>query len=470
MNCFNRNKTYLIFGTGITGKSAVYFCEKHHLNYFITDDNEEKLRTLIVNNKYVDESRKIYKYNNEILKKNNIDYLILSPSIHSQFEPHKIVIIAREIGIEIIPDIDLFYCFLQDFNNKNRTNKKLICITGTNGKSTTTALTAHLLNNIGLNAIACGNIGINVLSLDVKKYDYFVVEMSSYNLFLMNYAKFECSVLLNITEDHLAYHGTMENYANAKEKALLNSDFGIICIDTEYTKHIANKDTKYIQISTNSELNNGFYWKNNTFYKNGKIIYNGIFQNLIGKHNIENILCSVVCCKKICENNNIDIKIEDIFEKVKGFQGLKHRIQFVRNIEGIDFYNDSKGTNADSTQKALNSFEDRDIYLIAGGQRKTAGFYFLKNDLKNVKCIFLIGDATESFAKELKELHIPFEKCEIMKNAINIAFHKAKSDFDINKEIKPVILLSPLCASWDQYKSFEERGDDFIKIVENLEV
>jgi len=464
-SCFDKNKTYLIFGTGITGKAGMEFCKKNNLKYYITDDNTENLKTLKIDNNNIEEQNKIYSYNEDILKSKTIDYLLLSPSIHAQHDKHKIVKIAEKLNIEIIPDIDLFYCYLQEYNKKHNTNKKIIAITGTNGKSTTTSLMAYILNHFDKKAIACGNIGLNTLLIDIEKYDYFVAEMSSYNLFLMQYCKFELSILLNITEDHISYHGNIENYAKAKEKSILNSKIGIICTDDEYTKQIVKNNDNIIQVSLNNK-NDEYYYDNNKFYEKNIKIFEGEFDNLIGLHNIQNIFCSFVGAKYILKNEigNNKISNQDIFDAIKSFKGLPHRNQFIKNVDGIDFYNDSKGTNADSTQKALQSFKNRPIYLIAGGQRKTAGFYFLKNDLNNVKKVFLIGEAMDSFSKELDDLKIKYEKCKTLDNAVKQSFIEAKKE----NQNRPIILLSPLCASWDQYKSFEERGDDFIKKVEKL--
>lgn len=460
----NFDKTFLIFGCGITGQSAVSFCKRHNLKFYITDDNEEILKNIKIENEKLEEKYKIYHYDKNKLK--DVDYLLLSPSVHCQYKPHNIVLLANELNIEIIADIDLFYCYLINYNRKYHTNKKIICITGTNGKSTTTALTSYLLNQFNLKSVACGNIGLNVLSLSIEEFNYFIVEMSSYNLYLMKYAIFNISVLLNITEDHISYHGTMENYVGAKEKSILNSKKSIVCIDDIYTSKIAqnNIDTIKITISNNSVVNCNYIFNNGSFFEKNKLIYSGVFPNLVGNHNIQNIFCSVVCCYNILIDENKNITIEDIFEKVKTFKGLKHRIQFVKNIDGIDFYNDSKGTNADSTQKALQSFKNRPIYLIAGGQRKTAGFLFLKNDLQYVRCVFLIGEAENSFSNELIKLNIKYVKCGNMKKAIEEAFMIAKKDNLFNS----VVLLSPLCASWDQYSNYEERGEHFIKIVDNL--
>lgn len=476
MSCFDKTKRYLIFGTGITGKGMAYFCQKNGLRFYITDDNNEKLKNLknVLGDKKENdikqydilEEQKIYDYTLEKIAEKKIDFLLLSPAVHAQNQPHKIVIMAQKLGIKIVPDIDLLYAYLQEYNKQNHCDKKIVAITGTNGKSTTTAIVEHILKTLGKRAIMCGNNQTNCLVPDVEKYDFFIVEMSSYNLFLSQTARFDCGVLLNITEDHLEYHGTMENYADAKMKVISKSNDAVFCVDSEWCKKIAY-DIKYSQIikncrivSVENVLKKGFSWKNDILYLNAKSIFEGEFPNLKGRHNVENILCAVACVY------NFEKDFSKIFEAIKSFQGLKHRMQFVRAIDDIEFINDSKGTNADSTQKALQAYVSDDVYLIAGGQRKSAGFLFLKDDLASVKCVFLIGDATESFAEELDNLGVKYKKCGTMDVAVKMAFKQAKEARTTNK--KKVVLLSPLCASWDQYKSFEARGEDFIKIVNGL--
>ena len=489
MKCLSKKNTYLVFGIGTTGKATIYFLQKNNYNFYVSDDSEEKLKNLTVNNKIINETQKIYKLDEEDLKEKNINFIVLSPSVHAQNNPHEIVNIANKLGITIIPDIDLFYEYVLQYNRLHKTHKKLIAITGTNGKSTTTALTEFLFNQFGKKAVACGNIGVNTLSLDVKQYDLFITEMSSYNLFLLKNTLFETSVLLNITNDHLDYHGSIENYIDAKFKAIKQAKIKILCIDDKnisnflkknyqlHPKNLKLKNNDYINndnvnnivyISTKQILDNGWSWKKNTFFYNKEPIFSGTFDNLPGMHNIENILSSVVCVTKTLNINDLRI-IHDIFEKVHLFQGLPHRLQFVKKINEIYFINDSKATNANSTQKALKTLKNNDIYLIAGGRRKTDGFLSITNDLKHVKHVYLIGEASESFSQELNSIGIKYTKCFNMTNAVLTATKEARKNIYLNKrKHKTIVLLSPLCASWDQYKDFEERGNDFIKIVNSI--
>ena len=443
--------TYLVFGLARSGIAASKFFEKNGYNFYATDDNEEAIKGL-----EVDEKHKIYDYNN-IMRE--VDFVVLSPGVHVQNHPHKIVELARKNGVELISDVDIFYNHIQQRADKN--DKKIIAITGTNGKSTTTALTAHILNKTGHKAIACGNIGLAVLAdeVDIDKYDFFVVEMSSTNLHLSGHTTFDCGCLLNITEDHIEYHGSMESYAAAKEKCVSCSKIAVVCVDDDYTKAIAERHDNVVQVSKNGILKSGFSWADDTFYADKTKIEQIKFQNLLGTHNVENILCSCAVCAQF------GVDFRTALQAAKTFTTLHHRMEFVREINGIKFINDSKATNADSTQKALRALADNDIYLIAGGRRKTAGLLALKDDLRAVKCVFLIGEAVESFAEELNKLNKKFVKCGTMQNAVKAAFEEAKKD---NSEKNKIVLLSPVCSSWDQYSCFEERGEDFCKNVNQL--
>ena len=450
-SCLSKDFTYLVFGLAKIGIATSKFFEKNGYNFYATDDNEEVIKQLDVADKH-----KIYDYNN-IMRE--VDFVVLSQGVHVQNHPHKIVELARKNGVELISDVDIFYNHIQQRADKN--DKKIIAITGTNGKSTTTALTAHILNKTGRKAIACGNIGLAVLAdeVDIDKYDFFVVEMSSTNLHLTGHTAFDCGCLLNITEDHIEYHGTMENYVAAKEKCISCSKTAVVCVDDDYTKTIAERHDNVVRVSKNGVLKSGFSWADDVFYENEQKIEQIKFYNLLGMHNVENILCSCAVCAQF------GVSFQVALQAAKTFTTLHHRMEFVREIDGIKFINDSKATNADSTQKALRALGENEIYLIAGGRRKTAGLLALKDDLQAVKCVFLIGDAVESFAEELNKLNKKFVKCGTMQNAVKAAFEEAKQD---KSEKSKIVLLSPVCSSWDQYSCFEERGDDFCSIVNEI--
>lgn len=450
-SCLSKDYTYLVFGLARIGVATSKFFEKHGYNFYATDDNTDAIKQL-----EVDEKHKIYDYNNIMQE---VDFLVLSPGVHVQNHPHKIVKLAQKNGVKLISDVDIFYNHIQ--RRADWKDKKIIAITGTNGKSTTTALTAHILNATGHKAIACGNIGVAVLAdeVDIDKYDFFVVEMSSTNLHLSGHTTFDCGCLLNITEDHIEYHGSMESYAAAKEKCVSLSKIAVVCVDDDYTKAIAERNNNVVQVSKNGILRSGFSWAGDVFYENEQKIEQIKFQNLLGVHNVENILCSCAVCAQF------GVDFQAALQAAKTFTTLHHRMEFVREIDGIKFINDSKATNADSTQKALRALAENEIYLIAGGRRKTAGLLALKDDLRNVKCVFLIGEAVESFAEELNKLNKKFVKCGTMQDAVKAAFEEAKND---KSEADKIVLLSPVCSSWDQYSCFEERGEDFCKNVNQL--
>ena len=450
-SCLSKDYTYLVFGLARIGIATSKFFEKYGYNFYATDDNEETIKRLDVSDKH-----KIYDYK-KIIK--DVDFIVLSQGVHVQNHPNDVVKLAQKHNVELISDVDIFYNFIQQRADNN--DKKIIAITGTNGKSTTTALTAHILNKTGHKAIACGNIGVAVLAdeVSIDDYDFFVVEMSSTNLYLSGHTTFDCGCLLNITEDHIEYHGSMESYAAAKEKCVSFSKIAVVCVDDDYTKAIAERNKNVVYVSKKCVLKSGFSWAGDVFYENEQKIEQIKFQNLLGTHNVENILCSCAVCAQF------GVSFRAALQAAKTFKTLHHRMEFVREIDGIKFINDSKATNADSTQKALRALAENDIYLIAGGRRKTAGLLGLKDDLQTVKCVFLIGEATESFAEELTKLNKKFVKCGTMQNAIKTAFEEAKKNNTCGNKI---VLLSPVCSSWDQYLCFEERGEDFCKTVNQL--
>ena len=239
-SCLSKDYKYLVFGLARIGIATSKFFEKNGYHFYATDDNEEAIKQLEVADEH-----KIYDYE-KIIK--YVDFLVLSQGVHVQNHPHKIVELAKKNGVKLISDVDIFYNHIQERADKN--DKKIIAITGTNGKSTTTALTSHILNKTGHKAIACGNIGLAVLAdeVDIDKYDFFVVEISSTNLHLSNYTTFDCGCLLNITEDHIEYHGSMESYSAAKEKCVSCSKIAVVCVDDDYTKAIAERHKNIVHV------------------------------------------------------------------------------------------------------------------------------------------------------------------------------------------------------------------------------
>ena len=425
-----------IFGLGVSGLGAFNFLKQNkNLDVFCSDDSNHFDSPFFVKN-YLE------------FDFSNVDYLMVSPSIPILFpEAHKIVSLANSFGVKIVSDLELFHILYGS-------GKKFIGITGTNGKSTTTSLVFHILKNCGFRAALCGNIGISPFDYanHLDDFDYFVCEVSSYQLETTHFC-FDFALLLNITEDHLYRHGGMDGYIKTKMKILQNCKVGFAnCDDFVVSKQQIPLCVKTFAISDYEILPR--------------------FENLIGRHNMYNIFGAFLIAKEI------GISYKDFVYSVSIFKNLPHRIEFVCKKNDISFFNDSKATNADSAKIALNAMIDAgfdDIFLIAGGMQKEVGIEGLFNEdcFKKVRNVFLIGQAAGVFAKSIIEYNsqisngyckIHYVLCGNIENAIEKSFLIAKKSSYKNR----AVLFSPLCASFDQFKNFEHRGEVFCDLVLKL--
>ena len=388
--------------------------------------------------------------------------LVLAPGVPlTHPTPHWTVKLAQKAGVEVIGDIELF-CRERE---KSGADCPLIAITGTNGKSTTTALTAHLIASAGFDAQMGGNIGVPVLALEpfMEKRVY-VLEVSSYQIDLAPSLRATVGILLNVTEDHLDRHGTIEKYAAIKTLLPANVEKGgtaVIAVDDRWTRSAADRiertGRKVVRVSTTGPLRDGYFAEGTRIMRadNGKahpaVQLAGI-GSLRGLHNAQNAACAVAACAAI------GIDLPTIQKGLVRFPGLAHRMQQIGRKGPILYVNDSKATNADSAAKALGSFND--IFWIAGGKPKTGGIASLAEFFASIRKAYLIGEAAEDFAHTL-EGKVPYEIVGVMSAAVNAATRDAEAS--ALKE--PVILLSPACASFDQYPNFEVRGKAFADLV-----
>lgn len=436
-----KNKKIGIFGLGITGVS-IYSEIKQYTNSIICWDDSEKNRNFFVNQEI------LFDLSNEQWQSLNI--VFISPGVPNN---HKIFLLAKEHNLLISSDIELFL--------HQNPNSKIIAVTGTNGKSTTTALIGHILNNSGYDFPIGGNIGMPALSLPKNKPGY-VLELSSFQLDLISFLNPTISVLLNITPDHLDRHGTFDEYCKAKMRVLYGDGIKIIGVNTKTTKEIYDELVKsgeknIIAISTNAisqnEKNNIIsctkHSINDKFYDNCSHIIPEL-QKLKGKHNEENIAATYAVCR------SLGLKPSDIIEKLASFEGLKHRMQYLGSKNNIAYYNDSKATNVNSAACSLSSM--RNIFWLAGGIFKEKNLDELKNYWANVKKAYLFGKSSLLFAEYLKG-KIDFEVFSNMQEA----FYKANTEAKIAGE-QANIILAPACASFDQFNNFEDRGNKFIDL------
>ena len=336
---------------------------------------------------------------------------------------------------------------------------KTIGITGTNGKSTTTALMTHVLNECGMKAVMGGNIGKAVFDLDLSDPEtVLVLEISSYQMDLCPTFRPDIAVLLNITPDHLDRHGSMKAYIEAKARILDGEGVAVIDVDDDFTQELFNKTfftgkRKATPISVKTKIPEGYYVSDGALFQNqgGTEIEIGSldeFDNLRGLHNHQNAMAVYASLV------NLGLNGADIFAAFKTFPGLPHRQYTVCKKGAVTYINDSKATNAEAAAKALSSFDN--IYWIIGGRAKEGGLNGLEIFKDKIKKTYVIGEAQEEFSAWLIYHGLSHKLCETLDKAVAHAHHDAQE----TKE-EAVVLLSPACASWDQFASFEKRGDYF---------
>lgn len=446
-----KGKNVLILGLAVSGVSTAKALNKLGSKITVTDmKTEEELKEQLLELKDIDICFVLGSNNVDL---SEIDLIIKSPGI-----PLDIPIIksALDNNIEVVTDIELAYRI-----SKN----KFIAITGTNGKTTTTALTGNMMNKAGLKNHVTGNIGVGILweTVNADEKDIFVIEASSFQLESTKYFKPNISVITNITPDHLNWHKTFDNYVEAKKKVLKNQgedDYTILNYDDLLLREMG-KDIKsnLIYFSANNKLEKGVYVDDYQIIINdGKKITKVMDSRDIripGKHNLSNALAAVSI------GWATGIETEVIASSLREFEGVEHRIEFVDNISGVKFYNDSKGTNPDSSIKAIEAI-NKPIILIAGGMDKGSDFgEFIDSFNDKVKALVLLGETKEkikdaAISKEFNNIYI----VSSIEEAVNKSFELAVPNDNV--------LLSPACASWDMFKSYEERGRIFKQAVKNL--
>jgi UDP-N-acetylmuramoylalanine--D-glutamate ligase len=389
--------------------------------------------------------------------------LVLSPGVpltHPQ--PHWTVAKARALRIEIVGDIELF-CRER---RRNVPGAPFVAITGTNGKSTTTALIAHLLRQAGRDVQLGGNIGRAILSLDPPRIGrYHVVECSSFQIDLAPSLSPTVGVLLNVTPDHLDRHGTLANYAAIKERLVANAGTAVIAVDDDHCQSIADRleraRRRVVRVSARLRLASGVYAEGTDLFAADagaatRIATLAGIGSLRGAHNAQNAAAAAAAVRKL------GLDDATIADGLRTFAGLPHRMEEVGRRGRVLFVNDSKATNADAAAKALASFER--IYWIAGGRQKAGGIASLSEFFPRIAKAYLIGEAMAEFDATLGR-HVEHE----MSATLPVALAAAARDAAIDGAAEPVVLLSPASASYDQFQNFEKRGDQFRAFVRSLD-
>lgn len=392
--------------------------------------------------------------------------LVLSPGVPlTHPEPHWTVNLARASGVEIIGDTEIF-CRERRASSAQTT---MIAITGTNGKSTTTALTHHLLRAAGVHAEIGGNIGRAVLDMPPFADGlHYVLEFSSFQIDLTPSLDPDVAALLNITPDHLDRHGTLENYARVKSRvfdALSPAGAAVIGMDDALCKGIARdvavRGHRVTKVSATRPLSDGVFHRDGMLFEveSGRISSTANLSaigTLRGAHNGQNAATAIAIARSLGIEWNV------LAEGLTSFPGLPHRLEEVGRLGRVLFINDSKATNADAAARALESFPD--IYWIAGGRAKAGGLAGLEHLYHRVRHAYLIGEAAPDFARSLSGL-VPFTQAGTLDAAVERAAHDALRD---EASAEPVVLLSPACASYDQFPNFAARGDAFRAAVSSL--
>ncbi len=388
--------------------------------------------------------------------------LVLSPGVPlTHPAPHWSVGFARAAGVEVIGDVEL-YCRER---RRRAPQSPFVAITGTNGKSTTTALVHHLLVSAGRSAELGGNIGTAVLTLEPPRSGHaHVIECSSYQIDLAPSLDPRVGILINVSEDHLDRHGTLANYAAVKERLVAGVQDGgtaVIGVDDNWCAAVADRldqrGKAVARVSVRRPLPDGYYVEAEEIMRASggaarSIARLGSIGSLRGRHNAQNAACATAAALAL------GLDPAAIQDGLRSFPGLAHRMEQVGRKGAVLFVNDSKATNADSSAQALACFDD--MFWIAGGKPKTGGITSLEGFFPRIRKAYLIGEAAEEFAATL-DGSVIYEIAGTLDRAVEAAARDAAA----SGLREPVVLLSPACASFDQYRNFEVRGDHFRELV-----
>lgn len=428
-------KKVLVYGLGVSGISAVKTLSKMGYETYTFDKNKI----------YVDEL-KGYNYSpisDLDIDKEDFDYVVKSPGI----KPNDDLLMKLSERSEILSDIEMAYRLFP--------NKEFLAITGTNGKTSTTSMVAHILNEAGKKASSVGNIGEGVLWKMHQEDAVFVEELSSFQLYNTYEFHPHIAAILNITQDHLDWHRDFDDYKNSKLNIARNqneNDFLILNANDKILKSYKKvTKAKVYEFSVNSQVDIGMYLSGkDIIFKDGEYeqkIINVDKLKVIGNHNYENIMAAMLIAYLY------GLSFEEILIGAKTYQSIEHRLEFVDRINDVDIYNDSKATNVDSAIKAIESFS-KPIIIIAGGYDKKIDYSdYVKAFKKNGKLMIIMGETKAQLEKLCIENRVDYLLADDMEMAVKLCFDNAKSG--------DVILLSPASASWDMYKSYEVRGRDF---------
>ena len=436
----------LILGCGQTGLSIA-----RHLNNNIKISFYDESKIALDNARNLFGTKKNLYFSGDLKEVffDAVDCVAISPGV----DPRQPIIkkIIKQ-GIPFHNDISLF------FEKNHLLGTKVIAVTGTNGKTTVCSMIEQIALESGLKAKAVGNIGLSILDIDqVDTLDVLIIELSSFQLEILNNGKIDVGVILNISDDHMERYNSFTQYFQAKARLFDVSKINIINRDDDKLDALKHKANLSFGISESHNKEDYILTNNHSEFcveRGDEFTIELSDLKLIGEHNKLNIMAAIACIQSAFPKFN-DFKINNL-------KGVHHRLEWVKNRKGIDFYNDSKATNVNATITALKSFDKKNIFLIAGGDSKNQILKPLAKYLKQkVSALYLIGQDAHIFEENFSIINpLKITNHKLMKDAVLLAYKDA--------EAGDIVLLSPACASYDMYKNYKERGDEYKSIVEKL--
>lgn len=440
------NKKVLVLGLAKSGEAAARLLEK--LGAIVTVNDGKPFDENPAAQSLLEEGIKVICGSHPLeLLDENFELMVKNPGIRYD---NPMVARAIEKNIPVITEVELAYMI---------SDAPIIGITGSNGKTTTTTMIAETLNNGGKSGLLSGNIGFpaSEVAQTATDKDILVMELSSFQLMGTDTFHPHIAVITNLMPTHIDYHGTFEEYVVAKwniQKNMTADDFVVLNFNQDLVKELAQKTAAQVVPFSTTEKVDGAYLDGDTLYFKGEAIMKASEIGVPGNHNVENALATIAVAKLS------GIANDAIKETLTLFGGVKHRLQALGEINGVKFYNDSKSTNILATQKALSGFENSKVILIAGGLDRGNEFDELVPDITGVKLMVILGESAPRVKRAADKANVPYVDAKDVADAARIAYDKA--------EAGDVVLLSPANASWDMYKSFEVRGNEFIATFEAI--
>lgn len=440
------NKKVLVLGLAKSGEAAARLLEK--LGAIVTVNDGKPFDENPAAQSLLEEGIKVVCGSHPLeLLDENFELMVKNPGIRYD---NPMVARAIEKNIPVITEVELAYMI---------SDAPIIGITGSNGKTTTTTMIAETLNNGGQSGLLSGNIGFpaSEVAQTATDKDTLVMELSSFQLMGTDTFHPHIAVITNLMPTHIDYHGTFESYVAAKwniQKNMTADDFIVLNFNQDLAKELAEKTAAQVVPFSTTEKVDGAYLDGDTLYFKGEAIMKASEIGVPGSHNVENALATIAVAKLS------GIANEAIKETLAHFGGVKHRLQALGEVNGVKFYNDSKSTNILATQKALSGFDNSKVILIAGGLDRGNEFDELVPDITGVKLMVILGESAPRVKRAADKANVPYVDAKDVADAARIAYSKA--------EAGEVVLLSPANASWDMYKSFEVRGDEFIATFEAI--